>query len=310
MGENQLIDFTWQVEAGGYEWLDTKSEAGEPGRWLVNADPLKPPSLANVIDDSPTLFRTFAGLELTEDAVLNFANQFGLLRAKKKVVTEGGETRRGQPWDEWEAAILGMRGTLDLWEALTRGDTDHMIELTKDRPISLAGKLVGAAGMAPYRGWTPPGGLKGSSIVEPTDPLSAVCNARTRIAVEVNEHLKGAVGPVAVIDPTGELRSALAPKDLLAALWFQFWENIESENTHKKCPACKEWFEIRGDKNTRHNRKFCSNKCRTAAYKKRTLEKKRDGLQMIAGGKKPAAIAKALDVKVATVREWVAKGEV
>jgi hypothetical protein len=92
------IPFTWKVARRGYRWIDWNE-----GRWLCAVDALERPDFPGVFDRYQTqqpllertgLFREFAELDSTETEVLNFANNFGLLRdgGNLAVDTEFGRT--------------------------------------------------------------------------------------------------------------------------------------------------------------------------------------------------------------------------
>ena len=70
--------------------------------------------------------------------------------------------------------------------------------------------------------------------------------------------------------------------------------------TYRRCPHCGNWFGIRSDKENRKNRVYCSNACRTGAYKGRRSAAEK----MLSKGKTAASVAKALDMELVVVRRW------
>jgi len=69
--------------------------------------------------------------------------------------------------------------------------------------------------------------------------------AKQYLTCIINEKLKGNISPQfeLVIGRTGKelLRTSITPRNLLGALWFQFFLEVMWNNT-RKCPVCQEWF--------------------------------------------------------------------
>ena len=90
--------------------------------------------------------------------------------------------------------------------------------------------------------------------------------------------------------------------DLLSAMWLQCALAITGNKTHRRCFACQTWFELSPEV-TRSDRLFCSNACRTRAYRLRM----RSAHRLRAQGAELEVIARQLDTEVKTVQKWLAK---
>jgi hypothetical protein len=142
-------DYKLEVEVNphGYCWLeariplpDIKAPGGEPflapgkelGRlWLEEAGHSFPDEYTKAVPSAePALHRRFADLDGSADAILGFANQYGLLsdvEVELNAVTPEAMGRNpftlhfGEPLDAWRNEIASMRAALSLWN-LTRAD--------------------------------------------------------------------------------------------------------------------------------------------------------------------------------------------
>jgi hypothetical protein len=94
------------------------------------------------------------------------------------------------------------------------------------------------------------------------------------------------------------------PSCLASALWLQFAEAVALEKRYRVCKECGEWFEIprRGG---RINREYCSNACRSKAYR----ERQERARTLAAQGMAPKDIARELDTTALVVRKWLKAGE-
>jgi hypothetical protein len=92
------------------------------------------------------------------------------------------------------------------------------------------------------------------------------------------------------------------PGNLADALWFQFTTAVSESRRYRKCAECQSWFEIplRG---ARISKEYCSNACRSAAYRRRQ-ERAR---QLHGQGRSFKEIAQELGTDVKTVKGWVSR---
>jgi hypothetical protein len=119
----------------------------------------------------------------------------------------------------------------------------------------------------------------------------------------VEQHLVYSLSPRMIGPPSEEsLALRFEPNNLLTALWLQFALAITGNKTYHQCLACQTWFELSPAMN-RADRLFCSNACRTRAYRQRITNARRLHTQ----GMELEIIARQLDTDVETVQRWLAK---
>jgi hypothetical protein len=102
-------EFGWEVAGDGYQWVIAKivqpshSVVGDRFSSIGNTSVLVRRNTRSSVGHAPmkrypALFRTFAALESTEDAILEFSRKFGWLRGTYSVVTLKGEENKGEPY--------------------------------------------------------------------------------------------------------------------------------------------------------------------------------------------------------------------
>src|SRR5207244_929510 len=124
--------------------------------------------------------------------------------------------------------------------------------------------------------------------------------AREYVRRVVEQQLAGNLSPRMIEVPGEEtLTLRLQPASLHHALWLQFAFAITGNKSYRRCPECQRWFELSPVLN-RADRLFCSNACRTRAYRQR-ITRARD---LRAQGVELEPIAQQLDTDVKTVEGW------
>jgi hypothetical protein len=68
------------------------------------------------------------------------------------------------------------------------------------------------------------------------------------------------------LEPDGRIVRVLVPDNLIHALWLQFATHIESDAKLVRCLQCGEWFRVGTATKRRETAKYCSSRCRQAAY--------------------------------------------
>src|SRR5262249_32215996 len=99
---------------------------------------------------------------------------------------------------------------------------------------------------------------------------------------------------------TGSLGLRFTPAALLDALWLQFACAIDGNKDYRQCQECKRWFEL-SPGIARADRLFCSNACRTRAYRQRIAHAR----QRYKTGASIADIAREFETDCDTVQGWV-----
>lgn len=99
--------------------------------------------------------------------------------------------------------------------------------------------------------------------------------AKEALIQEVNWHLSAPARATTLklssIAGVPSLR--LVPRSLEAFLWVQFAQEIAGVRAYRKCEACPKWFAVtEHTRRTRRDRIYCSDACKTRAYRARKQE--------------------------------------
>jgi hypothetical protein len=120
----------------------------------------------------------------------------------------------------------------------------------------------------------------------------------------VNEHLRRSY---ATLEPrmgwdAGRLRPRLVfgYPTLAVAVWGEFAKAVSEDRLFATCKECGKPFEVAPEL-ARTNRRFCSNSCRSKAYRERQDRARR----LFTAKKTFEQIAEELDSDAATVKRWV-----
>jgi hypothetical protein len=117
----------------------------------------------------------------------------------------------------------------------------------------------------------------------------------------INLELGNAVAARMVQDPkAGTLELRMWPLALRGALWLQLAQAVAGRKKFRACRSCGTWFELSPEV-ARTNRLFCSEGCRSKAYR----ERKDLAVRLAAEGKTPKEIAEEIDSDVKTVKGWL-----
>lgn len=280
-----MSEFKWAVAVNGYGW---RGESGD--RVLMPMDLRDAADFPTDEDDYATrrrrprfatreyepfreetgLFRDFADLPQTEDAIRTFAGKYGMLGPDMKVSTPPlrGErldeiTRRvredihdfhasTERLDHWRRAIVSMRQAVSLLDEIGTGADESAAERLE------------------------------ALVEERLEVLGVV--ARFRLAAR----------------PSRQPPLHVVPFTLHGAMWLQLAQAATGDKEFRQCAQCRKWFELEPDVN-RTSRVYCSDKCRSQAYRAR----KATARELWATGKTVAEIVKALDSDAKAVRGWV-----
>jgi hypothetical protein len=296
---SNIAYFEWPVATSGYYW----DEAGPTAARVVprlDQQMLREPLLiprAPINDrDKPRLyeplqvtdlFRRFAGVKLTDKAILRFADRRGLLTTDWHLWFDGSALPPGGTYCEpqffWGREIVAMRELLHLWDLAKKEDvgglqkhiawregprrvvawrgehyrsdiewvyqgfTDDDIKKTEEFDDERAAGTIVA--FLDGIGSTPLLGdrWKWGDVLEP---------ARYYVFREVNKRLNGHTSPV--VDPFEKGRIFLQPDSLLTALYVQFAMELAGWTRPQIiCRGCGSFFVP-----THASQEFCSVTCR------------------------------------------------
>jgi hypothetical protein len=264
---------------------------------------------------NPALFRAFADLSPDRKRILEFANRHGDLFGTTKVVPAGRsgpgpvEPRNGTWLSDWREQIALAQRLVGLWDLLQGEDREGLarhIQWRKgflNQPEVLFDSHPGAG----EEGGPALGFQREREVIAPHDRFQvgdpvgpawtylqrhigfALCHTDEQLHAQMEWDEKAA-RPVL----------QLTARTLASAVWLQFADAVSNNRTHSRCRECSAWFEVAPDL-ARTNRRFCSNGCRSKAYRERQDRARR----LFTARKTFKQIAEELDSDVATVKKWI-----
>lgn len=315
--------FESEISQDGYDWI----EASEP---KLSAEPRRSgkyltddwgPQLERIryrrykpLEEFSGLFRIFGDTEPDPAGVKAFANRFGLLLGPQAPLIglrhrpsgSGHLLDRGEPLSAWRDPIQAVRLAVELWDAARRGDLEMLGEhiawneqgvtffshpelKEKKRPKERSS--VSAIASLNHR----------RELFDTMTRGDLIKPALTVVQRTVNENLAKWASPQLLwSDERSDLTMRLVPKNLLGAIWLQFAGAIERDNEFRKCAECGTWFELT-PQTARSDKIYCSNACRTKAYRGRQVEATR----LHDEGHSATAIAETLNADIEAVNGWL-----
>jgi hypothetical protein len=293
-----LEQFIWGKPEGGFEWKDaipakfpapfndprlTERDLKETRFLRLRessglADPIYP------LQDEPLLFRAFARLEPNEDGFLAFANQYGWLGVTV-FLEEQGEGQRvvnfntqgqGEPWWRWLFARQQMRDVDQLLEPIQLKDTATLRQWFTVLEDGVRYEKPGPYG--PHMAWVCSSKnhlrpwLWTWGNAAPTDDERLLRFASGFAQEQINKVMSGtptdARTSVRVLlnHEKDGMMVHIVPDNLLAAMWLQCARVLTDNPSFRACENCGKWFELSSDAR-RSDTKYCSDKCKVAAYR-------------------------------------------
>jgi hypothetical protein len=126
---------------------------------------------------------------------------------------------------------------------------------------------------------------------------------RRGVPETINVGLRKWVSPQFRPDPDkGGMSLEIVPQNLVGALWLQFAQAVSRQRRHRKCGTCGMWFEVSPGV-ARSNRLYCSEACRSKAYR----DRKDRAQQLHAQGRPIKEIAEELNSTVKVVKGWISQ---
>jgi len=291
--------FRWAVVEEGYEFDSSlKITPGFyelPGRidqqppWLIprsNSGWMYSPLSIH------TLHRDFAKLGNDQNAILQFANKYGLLGTQRVPLApaSGGKLVFGESLERWQEEIGNLARTLAIWDAVNSQSEEKLegfISWSKDCvDLSVWWDLQnGRYRLLPGNRYSTPkdfedslptGTLWGklSEILAKRKPEIApnlldewshgdvFAPALYYVCKEINARLRLHTYPQVL--PLRRSEIYIVPANLLTGMWLLFMWEISGKTKLLLCPGCGLWAE------QRHKRqKYCSRACRQREYRRR-----------------------------------------
>jgi len=302
----QRVLFIHPVAAGGYftevhlRPADLRAPSEEIGElYLTDGLPLelskKNQIYVEPLKKNTALFLEFANLEPTPEAITKFANKYGLLGegVDEPIVLEGAsplEEGEGNLVKIWFEESRRMKEVVDSWwsgfghAGLYSGSSNEKAHNTKSDDES-----------------KPRQGKEASKGPLQMSKRALAANLLNVLAERISKGVVLEPVPLSV-QAKGLLGLYLRPKSLLDAMWLQFAMAVEENKQFRQCSVCKGWMEVTPE-SRRQDAKYCSNKCRSKAYRERQKEARR----LHAKGMSPAQIAKRMGTDTKTIKSWIGK---
>jgi hypothetical protein len=269
------------VSGAGYEWF--KGRDGQPRLVMQDA----PGVGLQVKKLHPGLFREFARLEPTQEAIRGFAKEYGdLFNRWQDSRREDGTLMWGTLLRTWKEEIGEMRVLVGLWDQI------------QARQIAELKKIVTQTKEGPwYRIVTPKHDASASVAYENTpsplnEPISysriqfapddVLLPARCALQLEINKRLsEDSTIPLLTWTPDTKETSGgyhqrliFRPSSLLAAMWIQFAQAVTEEFQLRQCDFCGDYFQV-GPGARRLDATTCSDVCRVRRWAGRKNPAKR-----------------------------------
>jgi hypothetical protein len=297
----RVFEFDWWVPEDGFRWVSGVDDSGLQPKGDNSIGHSYMP-----LRKHDSLFRVFADTEPTQDGCLAFANRFGGLL---------GADGRPESFRQWVLQVKKMRHAVRLWDWVREKNVAELRKKIRKGVLKirnhkgvLTERPVYTYNAQPEDTLLDLTEVSGSiqipdQWVDRIAPDDVTTPARFLVRFLVNNRLPDAsltMAPTPGSEGEVVLRLQTVPQSLLGAMWLQFAFAIDGDTEHRRCEACGNWFAIAPD-TARPDRQYCSNACRSRAYRRR-MERARE---LHAQGKKPAAIAKDLGTDGDTVKKWL-----
>ncbi len=333
----EIFDFIWFVSSAGYTLVDAGLAGGQSGGVgdnekngnhgegvaqgrLIAAKPSESPGSYDMEQYNPLLeqkclFRAFAETGMEPEDIIGFADEYGLMGFGRETAHAGSSPvyLRMEPLESWRDEIRAMRKALRIWDMVQdedgRGLDAFLSPLMRWVEADMAAGEISANGVASrLLPNVDPGELRWyRSHPESLNMYRAGNLAGTALlAVQAiaNQHLERRISPRILWDDRHLNGWSLyfVPNNLIGALWLQLSQSITQEKDYRRCRQCDTWFEI-DHYTARTNRYFCSNACRSKAYRDRQARAR----ELRDKGMDYDEIAGQLGSDMETVRGWIGK---
>lgn len=325
----EIFDFEWFVHTDGYAWIEsefaadtsfpmtgTPPQGGGETPWLAARGE---PSSLKLLDrrkyypfrDHSCLFRVLAETGTDRDGITGFAERYGLLGFELDSGGSGPWIGIAEPVSAWRFEIRAMRQAVDLWDMVSDGDDAgiaawfqplvSIVRADREGPHNRrdgGGESSGREIEAGELRWL----RTNAEIQDLFDEGEMKLVALSRVQAIVNERIAARVSPRMLWDSPARSSWGLyfVPSNLVGALWTQFAQAITENRDYRRCRQCDSWFEI-DHYRARSNRFFCSNACRSKAYR----ERQQEAVTLADAGMTTDAIAARLGSDIVTVTKWI-----
>ncbi len=263
--------------------------------------------LYHPLEEEPTLFLKFAACGSELQAVLDFANRYGCLRetstdsqfrmVRHFFMADFSLVRKRFPLryeyeldslDFWRNEIKDMKKTVQIWEWLNDRNESQLEQLIK-------WKETDSDFIQPFIEWDSEfiassnnhGGSDSTfaeaftqgdtySLYSPLGdyscfvPGDVFLPARYLIQNRINEKLIRFPSYIQLAsDDEGNIINCVQPRNLLAAMWLQFFAVISGTKKVKKCSVCGDWEDVSNNRSTWTKHPECAAREKTARYRQK-----------------------------------------
>jgi len=305
---DELFDLDVAVHVDGYEWVEAVCEEhpnSSPETFLVPRELFGDEKHYNPLIEATGLFREFSELDMSKEAILAFANEYGVMRERNPILRPGyapGDWRArtpGETMQEWCESIASMKLAVRLWDMVRDNDLEGLskhITWPKRRLLVINSYLDMPIGQQdPWLLWQ--GDEELSLKCSPDDP-EQTAKRIIALCVECNPGRNASVTVRSLDD--GKMQIYVRMEGLNDAVWFQFAQAVVGNRDYRQCRTCGKWYELHPD-TARTNRLSCSDACRSKAYRQRKAEARRLFTEGIAVDE----IARRLDTEPSTAHAWI-----
>jgi hypothetical protein len=249
--------FSWSRADSGYFWDDlATSKKAYPGPFLVPSPDTQHFLRYRPLESEPKLFLRFSELAPEQDAILEFANEFGWLTegipitTVQRQATHGGDPLyplEGEALDFWRYEVAQMRTALQFHEWIQEQNIGALREIASPTPNG-----AGVRFDLDFQGTWRAQEETRHEILDHLSPGELLLPAKLALMQQVNWKLHRKVAPRLVLTGTNEFGPYLVPTDLLSALWLQLFQTVVGERRIRRCKLCGHWEDV-SDKTRRWN---------------------------------------------------------
>lgn len=304
----ELFELDVAVHIDGYEWIEAVLEEypdSSPDTFLTPCKLFGDERHYNPLIEATGLFREFAELDMSKEAILAFANEYGPMRKWQRILRPGyspGDWRARTPGEsmrDWCESIGYMKLAVRLWDMVRSDDLDGLsrhITWSRQGHFVVHSHLDMPIGQEdPWSTWY--GDVELSLECKP-DNIVQITKRVIECCVECN------IGHNAFVSVRPrddyDMQIYVEMLGLNDAVWFQFAQAVIGNRDYRQCRTCGKWYELSPD-TARTNRITCSDACRSKAYRQRKAEARR----LFKDGVPVEEIARRLDTETSTAQGWI-----
>jgi hypothetical protein len=310
---DQLIDnqvVSWRVAIAGFECTDgvdlhqgEDEELGLTCRVIVpkrhNGEFWQLPTRKYFPLEIPGLFLKLGKLSQTEDAIIQFANEYGCLWGEYDGrIGESDGILCGEPCSKWFREIDELRRTVQLWELIRVNNTNAISNLIS---------------------WSETKGWVYAEESQEKEPFASVLHSSARSAKEcdsmgaarrfvqdwINFRISFHCGVrVHLSSSSGRYVYQIIPSRLIHCAWWQLARAFVGEIDYKFCKVCCQPFEV-SKEGYQRNREFCSAACKQKDHR----EKVKQAKTMMLAGLSRSTISRELGITREILNNWLTKNK-